>query len=110
MRQFSKPIRGMIQLIVIVLSVCAVGAYAQEVPLPAESNSIQSISAGNEAGGKIVITVSLKAPPEKLPIHRHALPSIFQTPRMLLGNRYKNSARVICAVPILFRREIAHVW
>lgn len=68
MRQFSKPIRGMIQLIVIVLSVCAVGAYAQEVPLPAESNSIQSISAGNEAGGKIVITVSLKAPPEKLPL------------------------------------------
>lgn len=68
MRQFSKPIRGMIQLIAIVLSVCAMGVYAQEAPLPAESNSIQSISAGNEAGGKVVITVSLKAPPEKLPL------------------------------------------
>lgn len=68
MRQLNNPIRGMIQLIAIILSVYAASAYAEDSPPPVESNSIQSISAGNEAGGKVVITVSLKAPPEKLPL------------------------------------------
>ncbi len=63
----TKPIHGIIQLAAVVLSVLALGANAQEAPETEGSNSIQSISANNEAGGKVVIAVGMKTAPGRQP-------------------------------------------
>jgi type IV pilus assembly protein PilQ len=67
MRQFKNPIHGMIQLAAVILSVCALGASAQQAPAPDGLNSIQSISASNEPGGKVVVTVAMKNAPSGQP-------------------------------------------
>ncbi|MBI5006516.1 MAG: type IV pilus secretin PilQ [Nitrosomonadales bacterium] len=67
MRQFEHPIYSMFRIIVVTLSVLASSAQAQEVTSPAESNSIQSISASNEMGGKVVIVVAMKSAPDRQP-------------------------------------------
>jgi type IV pilus assembly protein PilQ len=63
----TKPIHGIIQLAAVILWVFALGANAQEGMEAAGSNSIQSISASNEAGGKVVITVAMKTAPGRQP-------------------------------------------
>lgn len=63
MRHFSNPIHGIIQLAAVILSVYALGAQAQETTGTDESNTIQALSASNEPGGKVVITVAMKNAP-----------------------------------------------
>ncbi|HLP98068.1 MAG TPA: type IV pilus secretin PilQ [Sideroxyarcus sp.] len=60
MKQFSNPIRGVIRLVVMILSLGALVAHADESANADSLNSIQSLSASNEIGGKLVITVALK--------------------------------------------------
>jgi len=60
MKQFNNPIRVVVQLITMGLLACALGAHAQDGD---EANSIQSISASNELGGKVVVTVAMKSMP-----------------------------------------------
>jgi type IV pilus assembly protein PilQ len=67
MRQFNNPVHGIIQLAAVILSVYALGAHAQETTASSELNDIQSISASHELGGKIVITVAMKAAPSRQP-------------------------------------------
>ena len=67
MKQFNTPIPGIFRLAAMLLSVYAFGACAQDVPSPDETNSIQSISASNEAGGKVVLKVTMKGAPNKVP-------------------------------------------
>ncbi len=62
MKQFNKVARGFIRLFAIALSVSSLTAQAQETaPFGGELNSIQSISASSELGGKLVIKIGLKA-------------------------------------------------
>ena len=62
MKQFNKAARGFIRLFAIALSVSSLTAQAQETaPFGGELNSIQSISASSELGGKLVIKIGLKA-------------------------------------------------
>jgi type IV pilus assembly protein PilQ len=67
MKQFSNPIRNTIRLIVMVLSFGALVAQAQDSANTDALNSVQSISANNEPGGKVVITVGLKNAPSGQP-------------------------------------------
>ncbi|MBI4807543.1 MAG: type IV pilus secretin PilQ [Nitrosomonadales bacterium] len=67
MTQFENPIYSVPRLVAVIFSVLALGAQAQEAPSPVESNSIQSISASNETGGKVVITVAMKLAPDRQP-------------------------------------------
>ena len=72
MKQFSNPIRNATMLVAMILSMCALVAQAQESTDTDAMNSIQSISANNEVGGKIVITVGLKNAPSGATNHiRH---------------------------------------
>jgi type IV pilus assembly protein PilQ len=67
MKQFSNPIRNAIRLVVMVLSLGALAAQAQDTANTDALNSIQSISASNEPGGKVVITVGMKNAPSAQP-------------------------------------------
>ncbi len=68
MKQFNKVARGFIRLFAIVLSVCSLTAQAQEAATSGEElNSIQSISASSEVGGKLVIKIGLKSAPNAQP-------------------------------------------
>ncbi|MBU1426148.1 MAG: type IV pilus secretin PilQ [Gammaproteobacteria bacterium] len=67
MNLFSKIIRSTIPLIAVILSFGSLVAQAEESINPDVLNSIQSISASNELGGKVVITVSMKNAPSGLP-------------------------------------------
>ncbi len=68
MKQFNKATRSIIQLFAIAFSVYSLNAQAQDAAaFGAEPNSIQSISATSEAGGKLVIKVGLKATPTAQP-------------------------------------------
>lgn len=67
MKQFSNSIRAVTQLVAMGLLVYSFGAWAQEPPVGDETNSIQSISASNEIGGKVVVTVAMKAMPSSQP-------------------------------------------
>lgn len=68
MEQFSYPIRSAIRALGLVMAMGAsVVALAQDSPDPNSPNSIQSISASNALGGKVVITVTLKNPLSGLP-------------------------------------------
>ncbi len=63
----KNPIRSAVQLIAIALFLSATVAKAQEAGNVDAMNSIQSISANNELGGKVVITVGLKSAPTSQP-------------------------------------------
>ncbi len=63
MKQFSNPIRNTIRLVVMVLSLGAPAVHAQDTANTDALNSIQSINASNEPGGKVVITVGMKNAP-----------------------------------------------
>jgi type IV pilus assembly protein PilQ len=67
MKQFSNPIRSAIQLVLMVLSLGALAAQAEDTANSDAMNSIQSISANNEPGGKVVITVGMKSVPSGQP-------------------------------------------
>ncbi len=67
MRQFSNPVLGVIRAVAFALLFGTSLAYAQEPANTDGLNSIQSISASNELGGKVVITVGLKSPPAGQP-------------------------------------------
>lgn len=67
MKQFSKPICNTFQLIALILSFGAFVAQAEEATNTDALNSIQSISASNELGGKVVITVAMRNAPSVLP-------------------------------------------
>jgi type IV pilus assembly protein PilQ len=67
MKQFSKQIRSTAQLIAVILSLGSFVAQAEEPTNTGALNSIQSISANNETGGKVVITVGMKSAPSGLP-------------------------------------------
>lgn len=62
MRQFGNPMKVIVALVAMILSMFVLSASAQDAPAPDEPNSIQSISANNEMGGKVVVTVVMKAP------------------------------------------------
>ncbi|MDO8989847.1 MAG: type IV pilus secretin PilQ [Sideroxyarcus sp.] len=67
MKQFSNPIRSAIHLVAMVLSLGVLVAQAQEAADTDALNSIQSLSASNEQGGKVVITVGMKNVPSAQP-------------------------------------------
>jgi type IV pilus assembly protein PilQ len=67
MRQLSKPVLGAIRTVAIALLLGMSFAQAQEPANTDALNSIQSISASNELGGKVVITVVLKSAPAGQP-------------------------------------------
>jgi type IV pilus assembly protein PilQ len=67
MKQFSNPIRNAVQLIAVILSLGALFAQAEESTNTDTLNSIQSISANNEVGGKVVVTVAMKSAPSGQP-------------------------------------------
>jgi len=67
MKQISNPIRVAIRTLAMVFAMSALFAHAQESTNAEALNSIQSISANNEVGGKVVLTVSLKSPLTGLP-------------------------------------------
>ena len=67
MKQFSNPVHAVVQLVLAALLLGVPFAQAQE-PAPADTmNSIQSIRATNESGGKVLITVVLKNAPSGIP-------------------------------------------
>lgn len=61
MKQVSNPVLGVIRLLAVSLLLSAPCAQAQESGNADTLNSIQSLSANNEPGGKVVITVGLKS-------------------------------------------------
>jgi type IV pilus assembly protein PilQ len=61
MKQFRKSMNEAVALMAMGLSIFAGGVFAQDVSAPDEPNSIQSISANNETGGKVVVTVVMKS-------------------------------------------------
>jgi type IV pilus assembly protein PilQ len=67
MKQFSNPIFSAAWLIAIVISLSALAAQAQEPANTDALNSIQFITASNETGGKVLITVGMKSPPSGQP-------------------------------------------
>ncbi|MBI5891886.1 MAG: type IV pilus secretin PilQ [Nitrosomonadales bacterium] len=68
MKQYSNPIRNAVQLIALgSLFLGVLAARAEEPATASAMNSIQSISASNEPGGKVVITVGLKGAPSGQP-------------------------------------------
>lgn len=68
MKQFSNPVLGLVRVVLAALLLGAPLAQAQDEPAKTDTlNSIQSIRASNESGGKVVITVGLKNAPGGLP-------------------------------------------
>lgn len=67
MKQFSNPVLGVIRIAAVALLFGAPVAQAQEPANTDGLNSIQTISATNELGGKVVITVGLKNAPTGQP-------------------------------------------
>jgi len=68
MKLFNNSALSFIRLVPIVLAAVTFNAQAQEAArLGGEMNSIQSISASGDTGGKIVIKVSLKTAPSTQP-------------------------------------------
>lgn len=67
MRQFGNPIRSAIQMIALLLAMSAPAVHAQESGNADGLNSIQSISADNEVGGKTIIKVNFKNAPSGQP-------------------------------------------
>ncbi len=67
MSQQIKPVHGIVRLAAVMLSVFALGAHAQAGADSAELNNIQSISASHELGGRIIVTVAMKAAPSRAP-------------------------------------------
>ncbi len=65
MRQFFNPVRGIIQLAIVAISIWAVGANAEVAG--GDANSILSLSASPAAGGKLVLKVALKNAPANQP-------------------------------------------
>ncbi len=67
MKQFSNPVLGVIRIVTVALLFGVPVAQAQEPANTDGLNSIQTISATNELGGKVVITVGLKNAPTGQP-------------------------------------------
>ncbi len=68
MKQNYKATLVVIKWIAMALSVISLNVQANEAASPSDnSNSIQSISASSEAGGKLVIKIGLKAAPNAQP-------------------------------------------
>jgi len=68
MKYFNKSVPCFIRLAVAVLVAISFNAQAQDVANPdGEINAIQSISATGDAGGKVVLKVSLKSAPAAQP-------------------------------------------
>jgi type IV pilus assembly protein PilQ len=68
MKYFIKSVPNFIRFSVAMLVVFSFNAQAQDVTNPdGEINSIQSISASGDAGGKVVLKVSLKSAPTTQP-------------------------------------------
>lgn len=67
MKQLRNPVLGAIRLVVVALLIGVPFAQAQESANTDALNSIQSITASNELGGKVVITVGLKSAPSGQP-------------------------------------------
>ncbi len=69
MKQFNNKIRSAVRLLAVVLSLSALVAQAEESANANTDtlNSIQSISANNGLGGKVVITVAMKNAPDGQP-------------------------------------------
>jgi type IV pilus assembly protein PilQ len=67
MKQFSNPVLGVIRIVAVALLFGVPVAQAQEPANTDGLNSIQTISATNELGGKVVITVGLKNAPTGQP-------------------------------------------
>ena len=67
MKQFNNPIRAAVQFIAMVLSLTALVVQAQDQANTDALNSIQSVTANNDVGGKVVVTVALKSAPTGLP-------------------------------------------
>ncbi len=68
MKQFNKLTRGFIRLFAAAFFVCVLNAQAQEAAVAGdEFNSIQSISASSEVGGRVVVKIGLKAAPNTQP-------------------------------------------
>lgn len=67
MKLFSHSIRSTVRLMAVVLSLGASAALAQESIDTGAKNSIQSLTARNELGGKVVVTVELKNTPSAEP-------------------------------------------
>ncbi len=68
MKYFNKSVPSFIRLAVAMLVVFSFNAQAQDVANPdGEINAIQSISATGDAGGKVVLKVSLKSAPAAQP-------------------------------------------
>lgn len=67
MKQFNNPIRAAVQFIAMVLSLTALVVQAQDQANTDALNSIQSVTANNDVGGKVVVTVKLKSAPTGLP-------------------------------------------
>lgn len=65
MRQFFNPVRGIIQLAIVAISIWAVGANAEVAG--GDANSILSLSASPAAGGKLILKVALKNAPANQP-------------------------------------------
>lgn len=62
MNKFRIPIAGMIVFASVILGMFVFNARAEEASQSQEElNSIQSISASNEAGGKVVVSVAMKS-------------------------------------------------
>ena len=67
MKQINNPVLGAIRMVAAVLLITATVVQAQEPSNTSALNSIQSISANNEPGGKVVIKVGLKNAPAAQP-------------------------------------------
>ncbi|ADE10354.1 type IV pilus secretin family protein [Sideroxydans lithotrophicus] len=67
MKQFRNPVLGAIRLMAATLFLGVSVAHAQDATSADSLNSIQSIAANNEPGGKVVITVALKSAPAGQP-------------------------------------------
>jgi len=67
MKQFRNPVLAAVRLVVVAFLLGVPVAQAQEAANADTLNSIQSISASNEPGGKVVITVGLKTSPSGQP-------------------------------------------
>jgi type IV pilus assembly protein PilQ len=67
MKQFRNPVLGAIRLAAVIFFLGVSIAHAQDSTGADPLNSIQSITANNEPGGKVVITVALKSSPAGQP-------------------------------------------
>jgi len=68
MKSFNKSVPSFIRLVVAMLVAFSLNVQAQDAAIPdGEINAIQSISATGDAGGKVVLKVSLKSAPVAQP-------------------------------------------